>query len=57
MQALTRAARSTLLLRPQTRAMSGSLSLEEEIKQMSLWKTVTILGEFGAWGRRARRAR
>ena len=43
MQALTRAARTTLL-RPQSRSMSGSLSLEEEVKQMNLWKVVTIFG-------------
>lgn len=49
MQALSRAARSAALLRQpgqQVRLMSGSLSLEEEVKQMGLWKTVTILGEY-----------
>jgi len=49
MQALSRAARSAALLRQpgqQVRLMSGSLSMEEEVKQMGLWKTVTILGEY-----------
>jgi hypothetical protein len=49
MQALSRAARSAALLHQpgqQVRLMSGSLSMEEEVKQMGLWKTVTILGEY-----------
>lgn len=47
MQALARAARSSL--RPvgqSVRRMSGALSQEEEVKQMSLWRVVTVLGAF-----------